>query len=384
MFRRGLGIALAIIFSGTAAAQTSRAPLGERVDPAAMGIGHSELNPLLNLPPNYRLISAFGERPVFSPDGSKIAFIGKSYGDAFELDLRTGVVRNLTAHAPSNGFLRVHYLPDGSYLLLGPRVPGATADETRFSTIELFWMDAAAKRPPVPLHRTLFEGVAVAHQGNLIAWSEVTPRASTFAGMKTTRIMTGRVVVSGGSASIQQEKNVLTLDAATQCLAEPQDFYPGDTRITLPCDPDVTKLPDGRLSDVMSLDLNTSELTLSPTPAALYGEVEGMFPDGKRTLVECSANKSSAMDICVLELRKDDPSYTRLTHVMDYGRWKFGNPVVSPNGRKIALQVAAIPGAEQIADRGAGQGIIIIDLPPYRWRRESGAAAGGPALPRYR
>lgn len=366
MFRRVLGIALAFIFCGAGAAQTPRAPLGEHVDPASMAMGNSGLDPLLNLPANYRLISAFGERPVFSPDGNKIAFIGKSYGDAFEYDLRTGAVRNLTAHAPNNGFLRVHYLPDGSYLLLGPRVPGATAGETRFTTMELFWMDAEAKRSPVALHRTVFEGVAVGHRGNLVAWSEVTPKASTFAGMKTSRIMTGRVVVSGGSASIQQERNILTLDAAAQCLAEPQDFYPGDTRLTLPCYHYVTKLPDGRLTDVLSFDLQTNEVTIIPTPAALYGEVEGMFPDGKRTLVECSANKAAAMDICVLDLKKDNPSYTRLTHVMDYGRWKFGNPVVSPNGRKVALQVAAIPAVEQIADRGAGQGIIVIDLPLYR------------------
>jgi hypothetical protein len=47
---------------------------------------------------------------------------------------------------------------------------------------------------------------------------------------------------------------------------------------------------------------------------------------------------------------------------MNFGRWKFGNPVVSPNGKQIALQVAAIPGVEEIVDRGAGQGIILIDL----------------------
>jgi len=33
----------------------------------------------------------------------KIAFIGKSYGDAYELNLATGAIRNLTAHAPHEG-----------------------------------------------------------------------------------------------------------------------------------------------------------------------------------------------------------------------------------------------------------------------------------------
>lgn len=360
MVRNIFAILLPCAVASSLSAQTAPQPFGEPVG-SAMPLGKSDVNPIFNLPPNQKLISAFGERPVFSPDGTRIAFIGRSYGDAFEYNLRTGTIRNLTAHAPHNGFLRVHYLSDGSFLLLGPRVPAATPAATRFSTIELFWMDAAASKPPVPLQRTIFEGVAIGHSGNLIAWSEITPRAAKFEDMKTTRIMTGRVVVKGNTARIEQVDNALTLDAATQCLSEPQNFYPGDLKLTLPCYHYVTKLPDGRMTDVLSLDLKTKELTVIPTPPQFYGEVEGMFPDGKRTLVECSEDRSAGMDLCVLELKKDNPRYTRLTHIMDYGRWKYGNPVVSPDGRKIAVQI----GSADVADRGVGQGIVIITLPPY-------------------
>ncbi|MDB5676600.1 MAG: hypothetical protein JWM65_3582 [Sphingomonas bacterium] len=361
MSRSRFAFWLAVMLASPVLAQTHAAPLGEPVG-ETMPVGHRGVNPLFDLPANQKLISAFGERPVFSPDGTRIAFIGRSYGDAFEYDLRTGAIRNLTAHAPHNGFLRVHYLSDGSFILLGPRVPADTRDATRFSTIELFWMDAAAKNPPVPLQKTVFEGIAIGHQGNKIAWSELTPRASKFQDMKTTRIMTGRVVVHGNAAMVEQVENVLTLDAAEKCLSEPQDFYPGDMKLTLPCYHYVTKLPDGRMTDVMSLDLRTRAITIIPSPARYYGEVEGMFPDGKHTLVECSEDRSVAMDICVLELKPENPRYTRLTHIMDYGRWKYGNPVVSPDGRKVALQI----GSADVADRGVGQGIVIIDLPPYR------------------
>lgn len=45
-------------------------------------------------------LSAFGEHPAYSLDGKRIAFIGKSYGDAFEIELATGKVRNLTVNFP--------------------------------------------------------------------------------------------------------------------------------------------------------------------------------------------------------------------------------------------------------------------------------------------
>ena len=44
----------------------------------------------------------------------------KSFGDAYEVDVATRVIRLLT-HYAHPGFLRVQYLPNGDYFLIGAR-----------------------------------------------------------------------------------------------------------------------------------------------------------------------------------------------------------------------------------------------------------------------
>ena len=70
-------------------------------------------NPEEHLPAAITQLSGFGERAVWSPDGNRIAFMSKSFGDAFEVDVRTKVTRLVTGHFRHAGFLRVHYLPNG-------------------------------------------------------------------------------------------------------------------------------------------------------------------------------------------------------------------------------------------------------------------------------
>lgn len=352
--RFGPLLALALCALPVMATAQERVTRGKPVS-GAMPLGTRAGNPTYNLPSGYRLISPFGERPVFSPDGRKIAFIGKSYGDAFEYDLATGAIRNLTGHMAHEGFLRVHYLADGSFLLLGPHISATTREATRLSTIELFWLDPAAIRPPVPLGKTIFEGIATSPTSNRIAWTETQGTARSFAEVKGTALKLGTVIVANGSARIEQERTVTTF---TDCFAEAQDFLPGEKGLTLPCYL-VNPGPGQTMAQVLSVDFASGKVTRYPTPLNLYGEVEGIFPDGKRTLVECSGDRAAGMDLCVLDLNPNKPVYTRMTHIMDYGRWKFGNPVVRRDGRMIAAQV----GSADVIDAGVGQGIVVIDLP---------------------
>src|SRR6266540_3793115 len=77
-------------------------------------------SPLNHLPKNMEVITHFGERADFSPDNQRIAFMAKSFGDAFVIDLKTRIIRCLTCNVPGANFLRVMHLSNGDYILIGP------------------------------------------------------------------------------------------------------------------------------------------------------------------------------------------------------------------------------------------------------------------------
>src|SRR5215813_4708951 len=127
-------------------------------------------NPEKSLPSNIIQLTGFGERPVYSPDGRRIAFMSKSFGDAFEIDLETKVIRLLTGHFHHEGFLRVHYLLNGDFFLIGAR-KFSDISSTRARDQEMWVMKADAKSPPVALNQKISEGVATSRKDMKIAWS---------------------------------------------------------------------------------------------------------------------------------------------------------------------------------------------------------------------
>jgi len=349
-----LGALLLTAVPLAASAQSERPMPGEPA-PADFKVGGKTGDPLANLPSNVRLISSFGERAVISPDGKKIAFIGKAMGDAFEYDLATGKTRNLTAHMPHNGWTRVHYLPDGSYILVGTRSPAATPGETRRDRMELFWMDAQADGVAIPLEQNLFEGVAVSRISNKIAWAVNTSRkgaAMTPGSDGSSTMYVGDVVVENGLAKLVNRRAITTANW-NQCVFEAQDFLAGDKGVVGPCYRGRT---DGKYdTDVTSINIADGAVTKYAVPANQYAEVEGIFPDGKRTMVECSNDTHEGLELCVLELKANKPRYHRISHVLDYGNYRFSNPTVGPDGDTIAFQFAHAKD-----DYGAGRGILLM------------------------
>jgi hypothetical protein len=64
----------------------------------SMVLAQEKGNPADNLPPHITRLTYFGERADFSHDGKKIIFIEKTFGDVFEIEIATKIIRPLTLH----------------------------------------------------------------------------------------------------------------------------------------------------------------------------------------------------------------------------------------------------------------------------------------------
>jgi len=140
---------------------------------------------------------------------------------------------------------------------------------------------------------------------------------------------------------------------------EPQNFVPPrETELTFS---QYNKDGDkGPTSEVFSVNLRTRAVTNhSPAPDQ-YDEPEGIFPDGRHTLVECDAHDrrgSGYVDLYRLKLDGTGKDLVRLTHFADVPTFRASNPVVSNDGRFIAFQEARSGEAA-----GVGHGIYLLDL----------------------
>lgn len=322
-------------------------------------------DPLEHLPAGARLISSFGERPEFSPDGKKIAFIGKSYGDAYEYNLATGAVRNLTAHAPNSGFLRIHYLPDGSYLLLGPRRIDQDRMAMRIGKIELWYMDKEAKGGVRPLDQIVSEGIAVSRRSDRIAWAVLQPRHSEPGEQvdEHTILKVGDVVVKDGVPALENVREIARR-SSDQCVLEAQDFRDQDREVVANCyDLGGLKLSLGKYGHIRHNTVigvpvaGGPEKTYYDVRDGSFSEVEGIAPSEGWSLVDCGPGYGHGLDICRLELTPGGGRLSRVTRFMDYGDHRVSNGVVSPDGKWIAFQFGR--GGDEA---GVGMGILLMPI----------------------
>src|SRR5437588_9950477 len=112
-----------------------------------------------HLPPNMEMLTYFGERADISPDNSQVAFMAKSFGDAFVIDMKTRVIRCLTCNVPGTAFLRVMHLSNGDYILIGPdHFEDIRTSRTRDN--ELWYLSKQPGSKPVRFGAKMSEGAA--------------------------------------------------------------------------------------------------------------------------------------------------------------------------------------------------------------------------------
>ncbi|QHN05564.1 hypothetical protein FTO74_15375 [Granulicella sp. WH15] len=308
------------------------------------------------------VLSHFGERADFAPDNKSVAFMGKSYGDAFVVDLKTHVIRCLTCNVPGTAFLRVMYLANGDYILLGPeKFTDLKVSRTRDN--EFWYLSKKPNSKPVRMGGVhLHEGAAVSKHSMKVSYSETWEEIASFP-EHYSRLMTADVDLSGTTPKLINQKMVYE-SHDNDCILEAQDFYDNDTKMTFTCY--VTKgRPAGSdaLAKVMGIDLKTGVVTDFTKSPETYNETEGIYPDGKYTSVEGDRHIAQLggehgmknIDIYKMKLDGTGKDYVRITHFNDYQGWKSSNPVISTDGKMMAFQV----GHSTDASAGIGYGVLL-------------------------
>jgi len=310
-------------------------------------------NQIDHLPPNMEILTHFGERADISPDNRQVAFMAKSFGDAFAIDLATRIVRCLTCNVPAAAFLRVMHLATGDYLLIGPD-HFEDIRSSRLRDNELWVLKRSPGSKPVKLGQKMSEGAAISKKSLKISFSQTHEQAPDLA-PDASRLMVADVDLSGAAPKLINQKTVYE-SKDRNCVLEAQDFYDNDSKMTFTC-----YQPHG-LATVMGIDLKTLQVVDFSKAPGTYNETEGIFPDGRYTCVEGDRqveqlggqHGSGNIDIWKLRLDGTGKDFVRLTHFNDYEAGKSSNPVVSTDGRFMAFQTA-----RTTDPAGVGYGILL-------------------------
>ncbi len=311
-------------------------------------------DPLEHLPPNIEVLTHFGERADISPDNQRVAFMAKSFGDAFVIDLKTRVIRCLTCNVPGAAFLRVMHLSTGDYILIGPD-HFENIHVSRSRDNELWFLSKQPGSKPLKLGQKMSEGAAISKKSLKIAFSQTSAQAPDLA-PGASRLMTAEVEISGDTATLVNKKTVYE-SKDRSCTLEAQDYYDDDKKMTFTC------YEPGDHAEVMGIDLASGEVTNFSRSPDTYNEPEGIFPDGLYTCVEGDRQcltlgppcGSGNIDIWKLRLDGTGKDFVRLTQFNDYVGGKASNPVVSTDGRFMAFQTA-----RATDPAGVGYGILLL------------------------
>ncbi len=318
----------------------------------------ADADPRKQLPPQIKQLTWFGERADFRHDGRRFVFLNHVYGDVYEYDLESGRITCCTGHFLHFGFVRALYLANGDLLLSGPNAnfdPTSKKDRRRArDSSYLYVLDKSITKPPVPLGVQCNEGPAVSRTRLHIAWTHG----------EQDKMSTGDIVYENGTPKLVNQQLILqTSDFPAgerpRKWIETQNFIPPDeTKLTVTA----YEINNTDNTETFVFDLKTKTLTnMSRTPDR-YEECEGVFPEGKSTLVESAEVKGRWPLVDLYRLWLDGSGRKeRLTHFTDFKNWKAADGVISDDGKFMLFQEGR-GGTEA----GQGFGIYLYDFSKVR------------------
>lgn len=310
--------------------------------------------PYENLPPHITRLTWFGERADFSHDGERVLFLSKTFGDAMEVEIETGIIRNLTAHYPHHGYTRALYLSNGDILLSGPVAfdPDDPGDARTHAW--LFVLDPDSGEPPTPLGVKCSEGPAVSRTRLHIAWTQRWAQFPDSMPRGASRMHEGDIVYEDGVPRLENRRRILdSEDLSFDVDLETQNFRPPEEREL------IFSAYGYQGTEVFGVDLETGELTNYSHAPDVYAEPEGIFPSGDHTAVESDLHHPEGWHFAdVYKLALDGSGeMERLTYFADVPTYRGSNPVVSDDDRYMAFQMARAGEAA-----GVGFGIFLYDF----------------------
>jgi len=337
---RILGMVLGCFLAASVYAQ---APAGKKAGPED------------SLPDYIARLTYFGERADWSHDGKRILFLEKTFGDVFEIEVATRIIRPVTNHYFHEGYTRALYLANGDILLSGAKeFDSDNPWKSRETEAELWILDKSLKRPPVRLNEKCSEGPAVSRKNMRIAWTIDNGDYPDQLEKGVSQMWLADIEYQDGVPRLANKK--LILDSRSlpfRCGLETQNFRPPDEQ-------EMTFSAYGyQKTEVMGVNLATGKVVNYSEAPDEYDEPEGIFPNGNYTLVECDRqNKKGDQYIDIWRLKLDGSHETkRVTYFSDYPGYKASNPVVSDDGRCMAFQMAKTGDPA-----GVGRGIFIYDF----------------------
>lgn len=310
-------------------------------------------SPADHLPSHITRLTRFGERADWSLDGKRILFVEKTFGDVYEVELATGIIRAVTHHYPHYGYTRALYLTNGDILLSGPDHFDPKKPGNARTQCWLYVLDKSLTKPAAPLDTKCSEGPAVSRKRLHIAWTHVAAEYPNEMPAGTSRMYEGDIVYENGKPRLENRALIIdSRDLPFKCTMETQNFRPPEEK-------ELTFSAYGHQgTDVAGVDLVTRKVVNYSNAPGQYDEPEGIFPDGQFTLVECDRqNRQGSGHVDLWKLKLDGSGeMERLTYFSDFPGYKASNPAVSDDGRFIAFQMA-----KSRDPAGVGYGIFIYD-----------------------
>jgi len=309
-------------------------------------------------PPFHEKLLEYGERPYWSPDGKRIAFIDKNYGDVCEIDLATREVRNLTKDlGDHHSFLRVLFLPNGDYLLIGPK-EFKDRHTSRHLESELWIMDKDASAPPKPLGRKISEGAAVSTIANRIAYAMHGGHDPRIGTVQDYECHVTEIAYGPNGPELGEDRVIYRNVRGRH--PEPQDFRNNDTEVVMAeYIGSPFRTPEQWKTVVRGIDLNTLDVRTYIDEELTHNECEGIFPDHEHICLESSCdfvNQYPPIDLWKLKL-DGSGRRVRMTRLFDRPPWRASNSNVSPDGKWLAFMVNTYT-----SEAGYGMGLGLMNL----------------------